>query len=97
MIDNAKACGLTFDEKAVADCVGPKPFDPLGQAHDEWKLIPWGPPKHRTVPANAALSNTVKLRLDGIPEYRPEGLASQSLDGYQQIAVIPPGELQYRG
>jgi uncharacterized protein (DUF2235 family) len=93
MIDNAKACGLTFDEKAVANCTGPKPFNPLGQAHDEWKLIPWGPPKHRTVPANAVLSNTVKLRLDGMPEYRPENLAGQSSDGYQQIIVIPPGEL----
>jgi hypothetical protein len=93
MIDNAKACGLAFDEKAVADCTGPKPFNPLGQAHDEWKLIPWGPTKHRTVPANAVLSNTVKLRLDGMPGYRSENLAGQSADGYQQIIVIPPGEL----
>jgi hypothetical protein len=42
ILDNVKACGLVFNEGALATCLGPKPFHPLGQAHDEWKLIPWG-------------------------------------------------------
>ena len=66
MVDNAKACGLVFDEGALATCSRPKPFHPLGPAHDEWKLIPWGLPEHRTVPANAVMSNTVKLRIAGM-------------------------------
>lgn len=93
MIDNAKACGLTFDQTAVDACLGPKPFLPLGPAHDEWKLIPWGEPEHRTVPANAAMSNTVKLRIAGMPAYRPTNLNGQSADTYQQMAVIPADEL----
>jgi hypothetical protein len=58
MLDNAKVCGLAFDSEAIDRCFTPKPFMPLGVAHDEWKMIPWGPPKHRVAPANAALSNT---------------------------------------
>jgi len=93
MIDNAKACGLTFDQSAVDACLGPKPFNPLGEPHDEWKLIPWGLAKHRTLPPDAVLSNTVKLRLAGPPQYRPENLNGQSVDSYQQITVIPDDEL----
>ena len=92
-MDNAKACGLVFDEAALAACLGPKPFKPLGPAHDEWKLIPWGLQQHRSVPANAVMSNTVKLRLAGMPEYRPANLAGQSADSYQEYKVIPDDEL----
>jgi uncharacterized protein (DUF2235 family) len=93
MVDNAKACGLVFDETGLATCLGPKPFNPLGTAHDEWKLIPWGLPEHRTVPANAVLSNTVKLRIAGMPQYRPVNLTGQSADSYQQFKVIQDDEL----
>lgn len=93
MIDNAKACGLLFDEAALDVCLSPKPFDPLGPAHDEWKLIPWGVPKHRTIPANAVLANTVKLRLTVMPQYRPENLLVQPADIYQEATVIPADEL----
>ena len=93
MIDNAKACGLTFDQSAVDACLDPKPFNPLGEPHDEWKLIPWGLAKHRKLPPDAVLSNTVKLRLAGLPQYRPENLNGQSVDSYQQITVIPDDEL----
>jgi uncharacterized protein (DUF2235 family) len=93
MVDNAKSCGLAFDEEALAACLGPKPFDPKGPAHDEWKIIPWGMPKHRTVPPNAALSNTVKLRMTAMPEYRPGNLTNASADGYAEVVVIPASEL----
>ena len=93
MIDNAKASGLVFDETALDACLSPKPFDPKGPTHDEWKLIPWGLPKQRTVPANAVLSNTVKIRIDRVPAYQPENLTNKSADGYAQLTVIPPAEL----
>ena len=93
MVDNAKSCGLAFDEVALEACLGPKPFKPNGPAHDEWKIIPWGMPKHRAVPSTAVLSNTVKLRIESVPTYRPENLANQSADGYAEIVVIPPADL----
>jgi uncharacterized protein (DUF2235 family) len=92
MLDNAKACGLSFDSEAIDRCFTPKPFMPLGVAHDEWKVIPWGLPKHRVAPANAALSNTVKLRYKGPEGYTSPAL-SQPIDSYQQVVVIPDGEL----
>jgi len=60
------------------------------------QLIPWGIPKHRTVPPNAVMSNTVQLRLDGkapdgIPLYTPENLAisNRKLSGYPIASVVP--------
>jgi len=93
MVDNAKSCGLAFDEVALEACLSPKPFNPNGPAHDEWKIIPWGMPKHRAVPSTAVLSNTVKLRIESVPTYRPENLANHSADGYAEIVVIPPADL----
>jgi uncharacterized protein (DUF2235 family) len=93
MVDNAKASGLVFDETALDTCLSPKPFDPMGPAHDEWKIIPWGLPKGRTVPANAVLSNTVKLRIQSVPAYKPQNLTNNSADAYSEFAVIPPAEL----
>jgi uncharacterized protein (DUF2235 family) len=93
MIDNAKSQGLLFDDSAVDSCLSPKPFDPGGPAHDEWKLIPWGLPKHRTVPTNAVLSNTAKVRMDKDPTYRPENLLNKSTDSYAIAAVIPQSDL----
>jgi T6SS, Phospholipase effector Tle1-like, catalytic domain len=93
MIDNAEAQGLVFDQTAVDSCLGPKPFNPKGIAHGEWKIIPWGIPKHRTVPTNAVLSNTVKIRMDQDPTYRPENLQNRSVDGYAIATVIPASDL----
>ena len=93
MIDNAKAQGLRFDDAAVDACLRPKPFDPNGPAHDEWKIIPWGLPKHRTIPANAVLSNTVKIRMNRQPTYIPENLLNKSTDSYAMVTVIPESEL----
>lgn len=93
MIDNAKAQGLLFDDAAVDACLSPKPFDPTGPAHDEWKIIPWGLPKQRTIPANAVLSNTVKIRMNRQPAYLPENLRNKSADSYAMVTVIPESEL----
>ncbi|WP_263382492.1 DUF2235 domain-containing protein [Granulicella arctica] len=92
MIDNARACGLVFDDKAVEASLAPKPFLPLSTAHDEWRLIPWGLPKHRTIPANAVLSNTVRLRLSGMATYKP-GAMDMDIAKYAEALVIPPNEL----
>jgi hypothetical protein len=92
MIDNAKSCGLSFDLEAVERCLSPKPFMPSGPAHDEWRLIPWGIPKHRTVPPNAVLANTVRLRSRSAQGYKSEAL-DLPIESYQQMIVIPEDEL----
>lgn len=91
MIDNARECGLVFDEDAVQKCL-PGKYEPLGPAHDEWKLIPWGPPKSRVAPPNAVLSNTVKVRLNGNTGYHSAALLLP-VDSYKQEVVIPDEEI----
>jgi hypothetical protein len=93
MIDNAKAQGLLFDDAAVDACLNPKPFDPKGPVHDEWKILPWGLPKHRTIPASAVISNTVRIRIERDPTYRPENLLAVPLESYAVLTVIPESEL----
>jgi uncharacterized protein (DUF2235 family) len=92
MIDNAKKCGLSFDLAAVERCMSPKPYMPSGPVHDEWRLIPWGLPKHRTAPPNAVLSNTVRLRSKGQLGYKSEAL-NLPIESYQELIVIPEDEL----
>jgi hypothetical protein len=93
MMHKAKECGLKFSDQAEADYLSPNAVDATGPAHDEWKLIPWGIPKHRAVPPNAVMSNTVQLRLDGtsLPQYDPENLAlsDRKLSGYGIAQVLP--------
>lgn len=93
MLDNARKCGLVFDEDRVDKCLMPKPFNPLGQAHDEWKLVPWGLPRHRQAPANAVLANTVRLRYQkAAPSYASAALQSP-FDSYEEMVVIPDEDL----
>jgi hypothetical protein len=85
MMKKAMACGLTFTDAAMKKYLAPAaPLDPLGPPHDEWRVIPWGLPRHRTVPANAVMANTVQKRLDGMQEYAPENLTmkGRALTGY---------------
>ena len=92
MIDNARKCGLVFDETAVQACL-PVSYNPLGPSHDEWKLIPWGMPKSRVAPPNAVIANTVKYRLDSGMSYRTAAL-NLPIGSYQQAVVIPDSEIQ---
>ena len=91
MMHKGKDCGLKFSAPAEAQYLSPAAANAIGPAHDEWKLIPWGFPKHRTVPQNAVMSNTVQLRLDGLPQYAPENLAlsNRQLSGYPMANVLP--------
>jgi len=86
-----KDCDLKFSAPTEAQYLSPAAANAIGPAHDEWKLIPWGIPKHRTVPQNAVMSNTVQLRLDGLPQYAPENLtiSNRQLSGYPIATVLP--------
>jgi len=92
MIDNARSNGLVFDEVQVTKCLQAPPFHPEGDAHDEWRIIPWGLPKHRIIPDNAVMSNTVKERMNRRADYKPENI-TKPVGEYHQAVVIPPGEM----
>lgn len=90
IIKNATECGLSFKEDAMKQYLKLDQKDSLGPAHDEWKVIPWGLPKHRMVPAAAVISNSVQIRLSGVTTYIPENLKLKNrvLDGYGGKTVI---------
>ena len=76
----------------MAQQLAPRPFNPLGPAHDEWKLIPWGLAKEREIPPNAVISNTVAYRLEKMdPRYAPKNYLASA--NYQHAVVIPEDEL----
>lgn len=87
MIDNAQACGLTFDETALAAELGTTPFDPLGMQHESWQMVPWGLPKSRVAPDSAVLANTVVIRAQKMA-YTSAALR-QPVEAYPTVVVIP--------
>jgi uncharacterized protein (DUF2235 family) len=91
MMHKARENGLLFSADAEARYLAVPVQDAVGEAHDEWKLVPWGIPAHRQVPPAAAMSNSVQLRLDGIADYRPENLqlTGSQLSGYPIAQVLP--------
>jgi uncharacterized protein (DUF2235 family) len=92
MMHKAKENGLIFSLEAEAQYTGPPADDAYGPAHDEWKIIPWGIPEHRQVPPTAAMSNSVKMRLDDKEaDYRPENLRliNGQISGYLIVDVLP--------
>jgi uncharacterized protein (DUF2235 family) len=95
MMQKAKKHGLMFDPQAEAKYLN-VPLDNIdGQAHDEWKLIPWGIPEHREIPSVATMANTVQRRLDMNKDYSPENLAikDRKLSGYFIAQVLPYNEV----
>ena len=94
MIQKAKKHGLVFSPEAEAAYLHPPGANVTGQAHDEWKIIPWGIPEHRTIPAVATMSNTVQGRLDLDTDYTPENvkMTGRKLSGYSIAQVLPYSE-----
>ena len=91
MIHKAIENGLTFSAADMANYLSIPDGNELGMAHDEWKIVPWGLPQHRTVPATATMSNTVEVRLEGPLDYLPENLnlEGNQLSGYSIAQVLP--------
>jgi uncharacterized protein (DUF2235 family) len=92
MMHKAKENGLAFSEAAEAQYLSVPSGNAQGNAHDEWKIIPWGIPEYREVPAAAAMSNTVQMRLDDKDaQYHPENLNLQDrrLAAYPIVDVLP--------
>jgi hypothetical protein len=83
-------CGLAFTPAALKQYLPVDPSKALGEAHDEWKIVPWGLTKHRTVPPRSFMSNSVQVRLDKVPEYQPPNLnlSDRQLQGYGVTDVL---------
>jgi uncharacterized protein (DUF2235 family) len=95
MMQKALKHGLVFSPEAEAKYLEPPLDDVKGQAHDEWKIVPWGIPEHRDIPSVATMSNTVQARLDQDADYAPQNvkLAGRNLDGYSIAQVLPYKEV----
>jgi uncharacterized protein (DUF2235 family) len=94
MMQKAKKHGLVFSSDAEAKYLQPPMSNVTGQAHDEWKIIPWGLPEHRGIPSVATMSNTVQARLDQDADYAPENVKmdGRRLSGYSIAQVLPYNE-----
>jgi uncharacterized protein (DUF2235 family) len=90
MMKKAIACGLTFSDAAMAKYLALTQSNAVGAIHDEWKLVPWGIPEHRTVPANAVMANSVQLRLAQVATYTPGNLSltGRTLPEYGSEVVV---------
>ncbi len=91
MMHKADEHGLKFSDEAKAKYLDAPAANAVGEAHDEWKLVPWGLPKHRDVPLIATMANTVQVRLDGHIQYAPENVKTVNgvLSGYPIAQVLP--------
>ncbi len=95
MMHKAQENGLIFSPESIAAYLtpplSPPAADAVGMIHDSWKLLPFGPPIHRAVPAIAAMSNSVQMRLDGGVAYQPPNLnlTGTKLTGYSIEQVLP--------
>jgi uncharacterized protein (DUF2235 family) len=91
MMHKAKENGLLFSAEDEAQYLSVPTENAIGEAHDEWKIIPWGIPEHRSVPPAATMSNSVQMRLDGMADYGPGNinLNGRQLSGYPIAQMLP--------
>jgi uncharacterized protein (DUF2235 family) len=91
MINKARALGLQFDESAAKQYA--HPLDPkyaLKKFHESWNLG-WGIPLRRRIQKDAAIANSVLVRCQMDPEWRPGNLdfVNGTLSGgYQIVSVV---------
>jgi uncharacterized protein (DUF2235 family) len=73
MMGKAAEKGLAFDPAVLATYSPPEAKHSLDAMHDSWSPL-WGFPKRRSIPSGAAISNSVVVRLEHLPGYRPPNL-----------------------
>jgi uncharacterized protein (DUF2235 family) len=91
MIAQAQAQGLTFDPVAIAPYTKTFPAKYALDAINESYNPVFGPPHHRPIPSDAAIANSVAVRLDYGLTYTPANLtlAEGALsDGYALINLV---------
>ena len=94
MMAKAGAKGLTFDPYVYRRYTTLDPTHALDPLHESWNLV-WGLQARRQVPDGAAIANSVAIRIETLPEYRPANLPAgfpAALGGLQIETVVaePP-------
>ncbi|HEY3897392.1 MAG TPA: DUF2235 domain-containing protein [Chthoniobacter sp.] len=74
MLGKAMGLGLEVDPTVAKHYTNMDPKFALGQIHESWSPL-WLFPKWRSVPADAAVSNSVVIRYENVPVYRPHNIA----------------------
>ena len=94
MIDKARALGLQFDEAVAKQYANPVDANlALSKFHESWKFIPNGVPIRRTIEPNASISNSVVVRCQVDPEWRPDNLkfvGNSLAPTYSVVPVVGP-------
>jgi len=91
MIDRARGLGLQIDEAVARQYAHPLDAKyALNKFHESWN-VGWGIPLRRRVPKDATIANSVVVRCQTDPEWRPGNLdfANGSLTpGYKIVSVV---------
>jgi hypothetical protein len=89
MFEKARALGLQFDEAVARQYAHPLDAQyALNKFHESWNLG-WGIPIRRKVPLNAAISNSVVVRCQTDPEWRPKNLEFEGASIASSYSVVP--------
>lgn len=73
MMAKAGENGLVFDPYVFARYTALDPKHALDQIHESWNVA-WGFPTRRQIPAGATIANSVAIRMQSLPDYRPLNL-----------------------
>jgi hypothetical protein len=89
MMWKAKVLGLEFGDAALARYGAIDPKHALGTIHESWSWR-WLFPKHRNVKTGSSIANSVNIRCEGDPGYRPSNLTFKDgvPTGYQSVSVV---------
>ena len=89
MMGKAKGLGLEFADAALARYETIDPKHALDTIHESWNPL-WAFPKHRTVDPAASVANSVAIRCQHDPSYRPRNLTLRNGTpfGYESVPVV---------
>ena len=88
ILAKAKALGALFNDSAFSQ------YDPieaeysLGPVHESWSVL-WGFPRNRSIASNAALGNSVAIRCQSDPFYRPLNLTAGGRAVPSSYRIVP--------
>ena len=91
LIDKGRSLGLQVDEVVAEQYKHPLDFKyALNKFHESWN-VGWGIPVRRQIPANATIANSVAVRCQMDPEWRPGNLKFENgalAKAYNVVQVV---------
>jgi uncharacterized protein (DUF2235 family) len=89
LMETAAAKGLVFDDAVLARYRTLAPQNALGRLHESWSVL-WGFPQRRRLPADARIANSVAIRSEHDPGYRPPNLPDFPPSAVVRVIADPP-------